>query len=148
MLSMLKTKKSISAPKEVETVKKESKKIKKPKQKWQEEFVLLKVDPPVKVPDLVAGKKSKKRYSVKITYLDKQRVTRVKTVKFGETSLKDFVDSNEDLKLKISRTSQLGHSLNDPFSKSFWRLNLMNNKPTISESYACVIKELDLLNEK
>lgn len=123
----------------------ESKKIHKDKHKWNEEFVLIKVEPPIKVPEKIGAKKSKKRFSIRITYLDKNGAKHAKTVRFGDKNLKDFIDSNADLKLKMSRNSQLRHAVSDPFHKSFWRLNLLNNRETIGESYNEVIKELGLI---
>jgi hypothetical protein len=121
------------------------KKIHKAKPKWNEEFVLIKVEPPVKTNEMIGGRKSRKRFSVRITYLDRTGAKHAKSVRFGDRNLKDFIDSNGDLKLRLSRNTQLSHAASDPFHKSFWRLNLLNNKPTLAESYNDLIKELGLI---
>lgn len=114
----------------------ESKKIVKEKKKWNPNYKLLKIETPQ---TLNSGRK---RFCVKIYFNDDKNKKKTKTIRFGDKSQRDFIDDGDLLKKK-SVVSRL-HNVNDPFNKSFWRLNLLNNKDTLLESYTDVIKQLNL----
>jgi hypothetical protein len=114
-------------------------KMKKVKACWENDFVLIKVEPP----QLITNEKMRKKYSVRLTYLGKNHVKRNKTVYFGDKEKPDYIDHKDNAK-KMSIINRLKNS-DSPFSKDFWRLNLLNNKETISESYSDVLTQLNIL---
>jgi hypothetical protein len=113
-----------------------TKRIVKEKKKWISSFKLSKIEAPQV---LTSGRK---RFSVKIYFVDDKNKKKTKSIRFGDKNQKDYIDDGDLLKKK-SVVSRL-HNVNDPFNKSFWRLNLLNNKETLLESYTDVIKQLNL----
>lgn len=116
-----------------------SQKIRKPKKTWNDGYLLLKVEPPV----LNTNEKLHKKYSVRITYMDENRRRKNKTVFFGDKEKQDYVDHKDETR-RLSAISRLGKS-SDPFNKDFWKLNLLNNKESVSEAYSDVLAQLNLL---
>lgn len=113
--------------------------VKKPRLVWTDSFTLLKINPP----ELIKSNKMKKKYSVKVVFLDEKRVRRSKTIFFGDKDRDDYIDHKDEIK-KTSRINRLRH-VDDIFHKDFWNLNLLNNAPTIGESYTMLLKDLELL---
>jgi hypothetical protein len=99
---------------------------------------LLKVDPPQKIVE----EGMKKRFSVRFVYTDGDK-KKSKTIRFGDVNVFEYVDSLDELK-KVSLANKLQNTGNI-FHKSFWRLNLLNNKETIGESYSDLLKKLNLI---
>ena len=116
---------------------KDSDKKKRDKKKWNNSFKMLKIESPHQI--TLAGRK---RFSIKIYYLDNNNKKKSKTIRFGDKSQQEFID-NHDLLKKKSVVSRL-QNVNDPFNKSFWRLNLLNNKDNLLDSYTDMIKQLGL----
>lgn len=116
-----------------------SQKIRKPKKTWNDGYLLLKVEPPV----LNTNEKLHKKYSVRITYMDENRRRKNKTVFFGDKEKLDYVDHKDETR-RLSAVSRLSKS-SDPFNKDFWKLNLLNNKESVSEAYSDVLAQLNLL---
>jgi hypothetical protein len=110
---------------------------KRDKKKWNSCFKLVKIEAPHQI--TLAGRK---RFSVKIYYLDESSKKKSKTVRFGDKNVQEYID-NKDLLKKKSVVSRL-QNINDPFNKSFWRLNLLNNKESLLDSYTDMIKQLGL----
>jgi len=119
-----------------ETIENDSLK-KRDRKKWLGSYKMLKIESPHQI--TLAGRK---RYSVKIYYLDNEGKKKSKTIRFGDKNQQEFID-NHDLLKKKSVVSRL-QNVNDPFNKSFWRLNLLNNKDNLLDSYTDMIKQLGL----
>lgn len=111
--------------------------VKSPRCKWNNSFSLKQIEMPV----LLSGP-GKKRFSIRIIYLDDAGKKKTKTVRFGDRTVSEYIDHNDLLKKK-SVQSRL-QNVNDPFHKSFWRLNLLNNKENIIDSYTDLMQQLNL----
>ncbi len=101
--------------------------VKKKRQTWSsDKFKLLKVEPPV----VVSGLGVRKRFSIRLTYLNEEGKKKCKSVRFGEVGKQEYIDDADELK-RISTCNKLKYTA-DVFNKSFWRLNLLNSKNIFS----------------
>lgn len=111
----------------------------KVKKQWNDQFVIIKIDPP----QTITKEKFKKKYSIRITYLDDKKVRKVKTIMFGDKEKLDFIDDKDQAR-RLSRVKMLRHT-DDPFHKDFWKLHLLNSKDNLGDAYAVLLRELNLL---
>ena len=89
-------------------------------------------------PEKIQEEDSQKKYKVFFQYIDFQNVKHNKTIRFGEKNYRDYVD-DKDLQIRAINCAKL-RNITNPLHKNFWRINILNNLPTIEESYNALLK--------
>ncbi len=68
---------------------------------------------------------------------------RTKRVNFGRRDVVEYVDSQDELDKRMNLLKL--KKFENPFKTNFWRYHLLNNKPTIRESYLDVCSKFNIL---
>ena len=129
-----------TAKKEVTSIAKESKKIKKPKKSVNPGDVKVKYIGYYH--KLKPSEKCKRRYKCEVIYEQDGKEHR-KQVRFGNADKKEFVDDHDNAK-RLSIINKLGHT-DDPLHPNFYRMYLLNSIETdIDNAYINLVKNMGL----
>lgn len=110
------------------------KREKKPREIWNDEYVLKKISFPEKLKE---SNKIKKKYKIQLAF-EKNGKTHNKTVRFGDHDKSDFIE-DKDVKKKQNMMGKLGNTTN-PLHKNFWRYHLLNgNSDDIQKNWNSLI---------
>lgn len=114
-----------------------SKKIKKKKDEWNENYQLIQIQPPVHI----NNPKIHKKYFIVIIYKKGDKIVR-KTIKFGDYRKEDFIDHHDETKRdKLLSAMKNYHS---PLKANYWRYHLLNKYPDLRSAYIGLIKQFNL----
>lgn len=118
---------------------KATKKIKKDKIVWNDSFKITNVTYPE---NITPNEKLKRKYKIKLTYLDKNGEKHSKTIRFGKHGKEDYLDNkNEDSKKKITAKLSNTHNI---FHPNYWRLNILNTGDDLKKNWINLINKLSI----